>query len=46
MHVKRDAVKYEAPRLETYGKLTTLTKGTDGSLADADLTPTKGGGVR
>lgn len=32
---KKDA-KYEAPRLETYGKLQSLTKGSGGSKVDSD----------
>jgi hypothetical protein len=35
-------VKYEAPRLQTYGKLQALTKGTGGTLPDTDQQPTKG----
>lgn len=31
---KELATKYEAPRLQTYGKLQELTKGTTGSGAD------------
>ena len=38
---KNDAVTYEAPRLQTYGKLQMLTKGTGGSLLDG-ATFTKG----
>lgn len=33
MHAENE-VKYEAPRLQTYGKLQVLTKGTGGSLDD------------
>lgn len=31
---KSDVQAYEAPRLQTYGKLQRLTKGTGGSLDD------------
>ena len=31
---------YETPRLQTYGKLESLTKGAGGSLADASLLKT------
>ena len=42
MHAQSEnEVKYEAPRLQTYGKLEVLTKGTGGSLLDG-ATFTKG----
>ncbi len=35
------SARYEAPRLQTYGKLQDLTKGSGGSLIDGDGTMTK-----